>query len=101
MNRYVIQLDKENFCIGRGILQEVPKDHIEVPYALYPETRGQKFDSVNMQWVNEYADWYKTPPKAELSESEQRELDRDELLLDNVINAQQIILLLETGGDKA
>ena len=101
MNNFFIELDKDNFCIG-FVQSYIPIDGwVKIPYELFPKTTGQKFDIVNMQWVNEYADWNKTPPKAELSESEQRELDRDELLLDNVINDQQIILLLETGGDKA
>ena len=72
---------------------------MEVPYELYPETTGQKFDSINMCWLDEYADWYEAPPKTALSEAEQRELDRDELLLDSVISDQQILLLLESGGD--
>lgn len=100
MNRYVIRLDNQGYCINTSILQEVPEDYIEIQSALYPETIGQKFDPVNMCWLNEYADWYKAPPKPELSEAQQRELDRDELLLDNLISNQQIILLLESGGDR-
>lgn len=100
MNRYVIQLDDQGYCINTSILQEVPEDYIEVPAALFPETIGQKFDSVNMCWLDEYADWYETPPKPALSEAEQRELDRDEMLLDNLISNQQILLLLESGGDR-
>lgn len=100
MNKSCIELDSENFCIGYIIVQEVPDGWIEVSSELYPETIGQKFDPVNMCWLNEYADWYKAPSKPELSEAEQRELDRDELLLDNLISNQQIILLLESGGDR-
>ena len=100
MNKYIIELDDKNYCIGFTILQEVPDGWIEVSFELYPETIGQKFDPVNMCWLNEYADWYKAPPKPVLSEAEQHELDRDELLLDSVISDQQILLLLESGGDR-
>nr|DAJ77079.1 MAG TPA: hypothetical protein [Caudoviricetes sp.] len=100
MNRCVIRLNEQDFCVEYTVLQDVPEGWMEVPYELYPETTGQKFDPVNMCWLNEYADWYKAPPKPALSEAEQRELDRDEMLLDNLISNQQIILLLESGGDR-
>ena len=99
MNKYVIQSDNENFCTGYTILQEVPDGWLEIPSVLYPNHTGQKFDQVNMCWLDEYADWYEAPPKPALSEAEQHELDRDELLLDSVINDQQILLLLESGGE--
>lgn len=101
MNKSCIKLDNENFCTAYSVFKAAPVGWIEIPATLYPLTAGQKFDMENMQWLDEYADWYMAPTKPELSEAEQRELDRDELLLDNVINDQQIILLLEKGGDKA
>lgn len=101
---YQIQLNDNGYCIGFVLLPYLDEGFIEVPQNLYPTDisySGRKFDVENMQWLDEYADWYTAPPKPALSEAEQRELDRDELLLDNVINDQQIILMLETGGDKA
>ena len=101
---YQIHLNENGYCIEFVHLLELNEEFIEVPQNLYPTDfsyLGRKYDVENMCWLDEYADWYMAPPKPELSEAEQRELDRDELLLDNVINDQQIILLLEKGGDKA
>lgn len=100
MNKYVIHLDDQNYCDEFTILEEVPDGWIEVLSGLLPQVKGQKFDPVKMCWLNEYADWYKAPPKPALSKTEQRELDQDELLLDSVIGDQQILLLLESGGDR-
>ena len=100
---YQLQLDEKGFCIGYVIAETKQDDCIEIDKKLYPMDSsyfGRKFDVENMQWLDEYADWYKAPPKPALSEAEQRELDRDEMLLDNLISNQQIILLLESGGDR-
>lgn len=100
---YKLYINSNGYCMGYMINNEPLEDDIEVDQSLYPTDDsylGRKFDPVNMCWLNEYADWYKAPPRPALSEAEQRELDRDELLLDSVINDQQIILLLESGGDR-
>lgn len=61
MNKFCILLDSDNFCTGNSVFQEVPAGWIEIKKALYPNTIGQKFDPLNMCWLDEYAEWYRKP----------------------------------------
>lgn len=59
---FYISLDENNYCIGFTAGNKNNLDNpIEIDFSLYPKTTGQKFDPENMQWLEEYAPWYKEP----------------------------------------
>lgn len=97
---YKLCIDANGYCVGYLINDEPLENEIGVYENLYPTDNsyiGRKFDSANMCWINEYADWYKSPPQPKLSETELQELDRDELLIDILINQQDVLLTLQGG----
>lgn len=98
-NIHQIHLDKDGYCDGFTVLQDLEENWVEIDPLIFPQTIGQRFDVANMRWLDEYADWYVAPPPEPVSEAEQRELDKEELLIDTLIGQQQIQLSLETGGD--
>ncbi len=107
MNRAVLGLNKQGFCVEFTMLQNVPDGMIEIPVDLYPKSIGQKFDPVNMCWLDEYADWYvppvtvqpePTPQDKILSLLEQQKrsgLDKDEIMIEQLTAAEEIKLALE------
>lgn len=110
MEKYCIQLNEEGFCIGSSIFDQIMPGFIEVPEAIYPTDIshcGQKFDIINMRWLDEYADWYVPPIETKpepspqekiislLERQQQSELDKDEIMIDQLITAEEIKLALE------
>lgn len=49
--------------------------------------------------ITHIVDQLQEQPEMPISDIEQRELDKEELLIDTLIGQQQIQLILETGGD--
>ena len=106
MNKFYIQLNEYNFCIGYTILQESYNNMIEVPFNLYPTNIsyiGRKFDNENMCWLDEYdeslkiQDLIKTEEIEYISEQEylQAEILANQKLQDKTLAA---ILLNQMEG---
>lgn len=54
MNKYLIRLNEDSFCIGFTILDEVADGYIEVSSDIFPQKCGQKFDVETMRWLEEF-----------------------------------------------